>query len=249
MSVRSVLPRCVCLLVVSSALYATDTNSLPAPRREPVEWCDIRISRAPNTTDPRVLLIGDSIASGYFEPVVKMLKDTLNCTRFSTSRSICDPVFYKELQLLFDEYTFDIIHVNNGLHGWDYTEAEYEDALQYLLTYLKEQMPDATIIWASTTPMREPEQLQKPAKMNTRVKKRNTLANEIMQKNKIEIVDLYMPAVYHQEWYRADGIHLNAQGNEKLGAYVAETVKNAYFERLSSLQFKTPSKSLYETNR
>ena len=50
---------------------------------------------AKNRNDlPRVLLIGDSIVRGYFGDVERALEGRANCARLTTSRCICDPVFY-----------------------------------------------------------------------------------------------------------------------------------------------------------
>lgn len=237
-----------CVFITSSIIcIGADPSQLPAPKRESVEWCDIRVAHAKRYSSPRVLLVGDSITSGYFEPVNERIKDFLSCARLSTSRSICDPVFYKELQLILDQYRFDVIHINNGLHGWDYTETEYKNALVYLISYLKEHAPHATIVWALTTPMRDPNQIQKPAAKNSRVKKRNTIAREIMKKYRIAINDIYTPAVYHPEWYRNDGTHFNKTGRDNLGTYVAEAVKKAYYANLPASPREEQLRSLHDS--
>jgi hypothetical protein len=46
----------------------------------------------------------------------------------TTSKSFGDPGLLKEIDLIMNYYKFDIVHCNNGLHGFDYTEAEYKKA-------------------------------------------------------------------------------------------------------------------------
>src|SRR5438093_12495828 len=98
------------------------------PSLESIEWCDIWISHANETNLPRVLLIGDSIARGYYPEVEKRLAGKAFVARLSTSRFVADPVLLKEFALVLDDAKFDVIQFNNGMHGWQHTEAEYRKA-------------------------------------------------------------------------------------------------------------------------
>jgi len=122
--------------------------------RERIEWCDIWITNADSNDLPRVLLIGDSITRGYFGGVEKALDGKANCARLTTSRCICDPVFFDELEMVLRQYPFDVIHFNNGLHGWGYSEAQYREAFPKLLDTLRRENPNARLIWTTTTPVR-----------------------------------------------------------------------------------------------
>lgn len=106
--------------VLMAAAAFAEAGRAPAdpPRRERIEWCDIWFTDADKTDRPRVLLIGDSIARGYFDHVERNVGERLYCSRYATSRSICDPVFFEELRLVLSQYPYAVIHFNHGLHGW-----------------------------------------------------------------------------------------------------------------------------------
>ncbi len=131
------------------------------PIRERIEWADIWVTDADKDDLPRVLLIGDSITRGYFDQVEKQLAGKAYCARLATSKCVADPAFLDEVQLLLKQYRFAVIHFNNGLHGFGYTEEQYRNGLVDLMATFQKHAPDAKLIWASSTPIRERENLQK----------------------------------------------------------------------------------------
>ena len=129
-------------------------SAAPAPHvaRESIEWADIWIPEANGTTLPRVLLIGDSITRGYYPQVAEKLKGKASVARLATSKSLGDPVLLAEVALVLDQCRFDVVHFNNGLHGWGYTEAGYGKAFPELVATIRKHAPKAKLIWATTTP-------------------------------------------------------------------------------------------------
>src|SRR5258706_5324892 len=109
----------------ASNLAVPKLNAAP-PARESIEWCDIWISHANETNLPSVLLIGDSIARECYPEVEKRLAGKAFVARLATSRFVSDPVLSKEIELVLDQAKFDVIHFNNGMHGWQHSEAEYQ---------------------------------------------------------------------------------------------------------------------------
>ena len=97
--------------------------------REYIEWSDIWIPGANKTDLPHVLLIGNSITRGYYGKVEAALKEKAYVGRLSNSKSIGDPALIEELAVVLKNTKFDVIHFNNGLHGFDYTEEEYDKAI------------------------------------------------------------------------------------------------------------------------
>lgn len=98
--------------------------------RQQIEWVNFRWDHAPDTSRPRVLLIGDSIANGYHGPVSASLKDRFNVDLLATSKCVADPAFVRETRFAMEEYSHALIHFNNGLHGGHLTDAEYEAGLR-----------------------------------------------------------------------------------------------------------------------
>jgi hypothetical protein len=213
------------LLIVS---FATADE----PVRERIEWIDIWVTDADKNNLPRVLFVGDSITRGYFSPVEKHLAGKAYCARLTTSKCVSDPTFNDDLLLLLKQYKFSVIHFNNGLHGWGYTEDQYRDGLAENVAAVKEHAGDAKFIWATTTPVREKANLETFAERTDRVKVRNKLASEIMTEQQVPTDDLFELVKDHAEWTSGDGVHFNGQGNEALAKQVAESV----LENLSSAE-------------
>jgi hypothetical protein len=202
----------------------TPFASADEPVRERIEWIDIWITDADKTDLPRVLLIGDSITRGYFGSVEKHLAGKAYCARLTTSKCVSDPTFNDDLKLMLKQYNFSVIHFNNGLHGWGYTEDQYRDGLVKTVVAVKEHSGDAKLIWASTTPVREKSNLETFAEQTNRVKVRNQLASEIMTEQHIPTDDLFELVKDHADWTSGDGVHFNGQGNVALAKQVATSV-------------------------
>ncbi len=198
--------------------------SADEPVRERIEWIDIWVTDADKDDLPRVLLVGDSITRGYFGAVEKHLAGKAYCARLTTSKCVSDPTFNDDLKLLLKQYKFSVIHFNNGLHGWGYTEDQYRDGLLKTVVAVKEHAGDAKFIWATTTPVREKANLETFAERTDRVKVRNKLASEIMTEQQVPTDDLFELVKDHAEWTSGDGVHFNGQGNEALAKQVATSV-------------------------
>jgi hypothetical protein len=212
----------LCILI--SLLAACQFVSADEPIRERIEWIDIWVTDADKDDLPRVLFVGDSITRGYFGPVEKQLAGKAYCARLTTSKCVSDPTFNNDLLLLLQQYKFAVIHFNNGLHGWGYTEDQYRDGLLKTVATVNERAGDAKFIWATTTPMRDSSDLQKFNEETERVKVRNKLAAEIMKDNGVSTNDLFELVKDHADWQSTDGVHFNANGNEGLAKQVSESV-------------------------
>ena len=192
----------------------TASAELSPPLREVTEWCDIWISHANKTDLPRVLLIGDSITRGYYPAVEKRLAGKAYVARLTTSAFLSDPMFIQQIALVLDNTQFDVIHFNNGLHGWQYSEADYRKAFPDFVATLQKHAPNAKLIWASTTPLR-PSTNSPPTSLKSasseRIITRNAIALEFVRAKRIVVNDLYTPALGRGELY-TDGVHFNKEG-------------------------------------
>src|SRR6185369_80161 len=139
--------------VLASNFAVAAPDAVP-PAREAIEWCDIWISHANETNLPRVLLIGDSIVRDYYPEVEKRLAGKAFVGRLATSRFVADPVLLKEIETVLGGTKFDVIVFNNGMHGWQHSEAEYRKAFPKLIKAIQAHAPKAKLIWATTTPLR-----------------------------------------------------------------------------------------------
>lgn len=212
------------LFILIPLLLIVPFASADEPVRERIEWIDIWVTDADKDDLPRVLLVGDSITRGYFGDVEKLLAGKAYCARLTTSKCVSDPTFNDDLELMLKQYKFSVIHFNNGLHGWGYTEDQYRDGLLKTVLAVKEHAGDAKLIWASSTPMREKADLQLFTEQTKRVKVRNELASKIVTEQQVPADDLFELVKDHAEWTSGDGVHFNVQGNEALAKQVAESV-------------------------
>jgi hypothetical protein len=210
---------------LASIPLSADPDPTP-PSREAIEWCDIWISPANETNLPRVLLIGDSIVRDYYPEVEKLLAGTAFVARLATSRFVADPVLCKEIELVLDGTEFDVIQFNNGMHGWQHSEAEYQAAFPTLIRIIRTHAPNARLVWATTTPLRDGKSVTYDTKVeysDKRIAARNAIAAEIVAGEKIPSVDLNEAVRGHPEWH-SDNVHFNGQGSQLLAARVCAAV-------------------------
>ena len=195
--------------------------------RERIEWQDTWIE-AGDVVDanlPRVLLLGDSISRQYRKRVSQLLEGRARVANSAGSHCVGDPMLAEANAVVLGGYAFDVIVVNNGLHGWKCPDADYARYLAQYIDFLKVKAPKARLIWARTTPMSDKADLAKMHADNGRVEARNASADQIMAARGIQTVDLYAaiaadPAAYHS----ADGVHFNDKGIEVLAREVATAV-------------------------
>jgi hypothetical protein len=196
-------------------------------RRENIEWCDLWVTDADDESRPRLLMIGDSITRAYFPFVETQLHERFACARLTTSRCLCDPWYLTELDRVLDEFRFAVIHLNNGLHGWDYTESEYEAALPKVMEHVRAKAAGAVLIWAQTTPVMVIDDKPHFAEQNQRVLERNRIAAAWASAHQVAVNNLYAVVADHPEYWIKDGFHFTATGSEALANQVAICITRA----------------------
>src|SRR5271170_7705771 len=220
----------IIFLFSSLAIFISPVRALaddyPPSAKESIEWCDIWISHANETNLPRVLLIGDSIVRDYYPEVERRLAGKAFVARLSTSRFISDPVLLKEIELVLGGTKFDVIQFNNGMHGWQHTEAEYRKAFPKLIKTIRAHAPKAKLIWATTTPLRDGKGVTGDSNAkysDERIAARNAIAAEFVTAQNIPIDDLNAAMQGHPE-YHSDNVHFNGQGIQIQAAQVSAEV-------------------------
>jgi hypothetical protein len=204
-----------------------ETPAYPPAAHESIEWCDIWISHANETNLPRVLLIGDSITRAYHPLVEKNMAGKAYVGRLASSAFISDPVLLKQIEMVLSQYKFDVIHFNNGMHGWQHGEKEYAQAFPKFLKTIREYAPDAKLIWADTTPLKVSPQLppdNQTQATDERIAARNAIALKFVQAEGIPVDDLNTPMRGHPE-YHIDNVHFNDQGIAIQAAQVAAEIE------------------------
>lgn len=218
----------VCFPLLLAANFALPGNGraadYPSSARESIEWCDIWISHANETNLPRVLLIGDSITRDYYPGVEKHLEGKAYVARLATSRFASDPVLLEEIALVLDNTKFDVIHFNNGMHGWQHSEAEYKSAFPKILETIRAHAPRARLVWATTTPLKVSTSQSPSEASDQRIAERNAIGLECVKGKNIAVDDLNALVRGHPE-YHSDNVHFNPDGIRIEAAQVAASIE------------------------
>lgn len=185
---------------------------------------------------PQVVLIGDSIRMGYQKTVVAALEGMAEVwvpeVNGGDSRKVLEHV---------DEWAVQrrprVVHVNCGLHdlkkdfGTGTAQVpldEYRDNVRQILTRLQ-SATDATVIWASTTPVDE--KLHHANKGFDRfeadVDAYNAAAAAICGELGVQIDDLFgvVERAGKGDLLTQDGVHFVEAGSRMLGEAVAGCIK------------------------
>jgi len=188
---------------------------------EKIEWTYSDRPEKPNASLPNVLLIGDSITRAYYPAVAKGLDGSANCYYFATSASIGDERLARQLGEYFTmiQVSFDVVHFNNGMHGWGYTENEYDKYFGELRAEIRVRAPHAKLVWASTTPVRKD---QPGGATNVRIEARNAIAARMVGAS-IPVDDQYSLMKAHADLH-SDDVHFNAEGSALQAAQVVDSV-------------------------
>jgi GDSL-like Lipase/Acylhydrolase family len=215
----------IVVALVAAGCGASGSSGEPQVVREGIEWLDVWMPDFNARDLPRVLLVGDSIARGYGPKVEQKLKGKAYVARLATSKSVGDPALLLEIELILGQARFDVIHFNNGLHGLGYTEGDYRKAFPDLIATLKKGAPGSKLIWATTTPVRDRDHLDRLDPRTDRVEARNAIAAKLVGLEKMPVDDLFALMAGHPEYHALDGIHFNDKGVAAQAEQVASRIK------------------------
>lgn len=197
---------------------------------------------------PRILIIGDSIAGGYFPFVQEILKgkailikpEQLDEDGKPTS---CEgtTMGVKNIDAWIGETKWDVIHFNFGLHDMKHVKpgtnrnskdlndpvqadlAQYEKNLRMITEKLK--ATGARLIFATTTPY--PDVLDRQIRTSGMPEKYNEVALEIMKESEIQINDLYLFVLPRmEELQRPNNVHFTETGSKALAELVSSVILN-----------------------
>jgi lysophospholipase L1-like esterase len=196
------------------------------PVTEKIEWTWSDRPEAPVSSLPNVLLVGDSIARGYYPATVKELGGAANVYLFSTSAASGDPRLPGQLRDYFAAMGLDfaVIHFNNGMHGWGYTEPQYAAGLPAMIAALRAGSPHGALIWATTTPVLHDS--AKGESTNARIDERNRLAAAVMSREGIPADDQHALMLKHPELHNGD-VHFTEAGSAFEAEQAARTIRQA----------------------
>jgi hypothetical protein len=213
------------LLVVGTACFQTVVHAQSKPEGTIVWTWEVRPSHA-DAKLPNVLLEGDSLARNYFPVVQRQLAGKANVYLMASSICVGDPLLPKEI-VMFGEMEgvrFRVVHFNNGMHGWQYSEAQYKAGFPAYLAALHSIAPGAALIWATTTPVKVESE---PGPTNARIDARNAIAQTFVRGMVVD--DQHALMEKHQDLYQ-DNIHFNTKGSDISGVQAAAAILPALKE-------------------
>lgn len=187
-----------------------------------------------DTSRPRVLLIGDSIVGGYHKHVLEQLD----------GRAYVDIWIHPHCQSerlnqilaeVLKNGPYDVVHFNMGLHGWPQgriKDGTFEPLTAGFVQVIREACPDATVIWASTTPVTtkgKPCSLD-PA-INPTIVDHNRMAANVMAREKVPINDFYRILVDRLDLAVGDQFHWSGPAYTLLGTAATAAIQEALDRR------------------
>jgi len=216
--------RCASVIVAASLLGLAPC-ALPKDRSAHIEKIEWTWSDRPTAVDarlPNVLLLGDSISRGYYEPVEDLLAGKANVYLFATSAAVGADMLLDQIRAYrkMVGIRFDVVHLNNGMHGRTYSEAEYRADYPAFLATVKSQWPTAKCIVATTTPVLMDSE-DGPA--NARIVVRNVTAREDAVKAGCDVDDQHALMLSHQDLHDGN-LHYTAAGSRVQAEAVAASV-------------------------
>lgn len=221
--------RALRLLLPLLILTLPSIPSLAAPRaREATEWDTAYWYNANDNKLPRVLLLGDSICNGYQPLVRDELAGVAYVSFWATSKCTVDRSYLKQLSYILEEYDYSVIHFNNGLHSLSTDRTDWEKGLRQALQLLREKGKGAKIIWATSTPLKDPALTEKSKELNA-------IAARVMREENIPTNDLFalMNPLERQKFW-TDTYHYNTEGRKMQAHQVAENILAALGKGLAS---------------
>jgi lysophospholipase L1-like esterase len=193
------------------------------------------VHRAERTDDnrPRILLIGDSILSGYRAQVVSAFADKAYVDLWINPHYQSEDLNRRLADVLRGN-PYDVVHFNMGLHGW--TEGridadQFEPLTEAYVKVLQRELPRAKLIWASSTPVTAADgSAALNAAINPIIVDHNRKAVNVMKRLGVPVNDLYSILVDKLELARGDQFHWKGEAYSLLADQVIRVIEEQLVE-------------------
>ena len=221
------------LLAPLTALQSADAPEVPTAtetdQRLHADGKGWRLDKAKITdrNRPRVLLIGDSILNGYRKHVITSLNGKAYVDAWVNPYHQSEHV-NKLLAEVLAQGPYDVVHFNMGLHGWPEGRIKpgtFEPLTKAYVGVLKAKLPNARLIWASSTPVTmkgKPSELEPD--INPIIVEHNRMAAKVMAEMNVPVNDFYALLVNKRGLARGDRFHWTAPAYKLLAKTVIESV-------------------------
>ncbi|MCX5683399.1 MAG: SGNH/GDSL hydrolase family protein [Planctomycetota bacterium] len=232
------------LLAPPAALLAADTasRSTGAAKTGAAQETDSRLhadgqgwrldqAKITDKSRPRVLLIGDSILSGYLPLVTKALDGKAYVDAWVNPYCQSSHRLREMLAEVLERGPYDVVHFNMGLHGWQkgrIPEGQFEPLTKAYVEAMQSLAPKAKLIWASSTPVTvkgKPGELD--PEINPIIVEHNRMAAKVMNERHVPVSDLYSLLAGKLDLARGDQFHWTAPVYKILADAVVNSVLQA----------------------
>jgi len=211
-------------LALAGAVTAITQEPVSIP--EEIEWTwEVRPPH-PDAKLPNVLLLGDSISRNYFPQVTKELEGITNVYLLASSTSVGDPRLPHQIAEFarLENIHFRVVHFNNGMHGWGYSEAQFKASFPLLIAAVRALAgKDGALVWANITPVKDDAEI---GATNPRIDARNAIALALVQAEGIPVDDQHSLMMKHLDLFE-DSVHFNPAGANIMGVQAAATIRAA----------------------
>lgn len=207
MKIFSFLTAC---LITAAIAAETPVETDPRLHSDGKGW-KLNQAKMEDPKRPRVLLIGDSILSGYMAHAIKRLEGKAYVDAWVNPYNQSEHLNNKILPEVLAKGPYDVVHFNMGLHGWPEGRIKpgtFEPLTRGYVEVIKAKLPKAKIIWASSTPvLLEGDVKQLDPIINANILEQNRMAAKVMSECAVPVSDFYA--------LLADKLHLARGGKDK----------------------------------
>ncbi|MFI3279057.1 MAG: SGNH/GDSL hydrolase family protein [Rikenellaceae bacterium] len=217
------------LALCFSSLQLFAQGDSPTLKHRPGGMWHFYADESRNENGPNILLIGDSVLSGYAENIVAELGEA-NVDYWLTPMHLTSKEILEDLQSVVSFRDYDVIQFNIGLHGWQadrMTEEAYPQAIKEYVKALKKSAKKSKLIWATVTPVTEDGVMALNAEINPVIINKNESAAKIMSKYKVTTNDLYGLVVDRLDLAKLDRFHWSEEGSKMMSDQSIRYIKEA----------------------
>ena len=225
------------LAFLCAHLHAADAPKLPAATesdsRLQSDGKGWRLDKAKiaDPKRPRVLLIGDSILNGYLKSVVAALDGKAYVDAWVNPYNQSEHLNKTILPEVLANGPYDVVHFNMGLHGWQEGRIKpgtFEPLTKGYVEVLRAKLPNAKIIWASSTPVTAKD---KPADLDSEINPiiidHNRMAAKVMAEMNVPVNDFYTLLVDQRALARGDRFHWTPPAYKLLADLITDSILKA----------------------
>ncbi len=202
---------------------------------EKIEWT-YGWNEDADTSKARCLAIGDSIVWGSRSDAYRALDGSVTLSTFATSKGVDSPYLVEEIDLFCrqNNFCFEAVYFNNGLHTHGQSPEEYGKNYRRVLSKLRALLPHAKFLLGLSTPISEvmgdPTVHAAPISVEERENllalDRNVVAYNqevlaIAKEEGLPCFDAYSLMKPHSD-KKTDPYHYNPEGRQIFGSAVAE---------------------------